>query len=121
MRRFDLLALAGLAAACNVSPSATTGGADLPSRGDCPRGLALVSSDFQSSEVALLAPDGSVVSAAFLSSASGLASSLAAPISGDLGIRASSTRENELVLVDRYGTNVLTFVDAATALVRAQL
>ena len=43
-------------------------GADLPPRGPCPRGLAVVSSDFQSSEVALLAPNGTVRSAAFASS-----------------------------------------------------
>jgi hypothetical protein len=121
MRRLEVAALAGLLAACNVSPAVTTGGADLPSRGECPRGLALVSSDFLSSELALLAPDGSVASAAFMSSASGPASGVAAPLSGDLSVRASSTRPNELVLVDRFGTNVLTFVDAATAVVRAQL
>ncbi|HYJ09423.1 MAG TPA: hypothetical protein VEX18_10450 [Polyangiaceae bacterium] len=122
MRRFfEVAALAGLLAACNVSPAATTGGADLPSRGECPRGLALVSGDFSSSEVALLAPDGGVASASFMSSASGLASGTAAPLSGDLDVRASTTRANELVLVDRFGTNVLTFVDAATAAVRGQL
>lgn len=107
--------------ACNVSPAPTTGGADLPSRGECPRGLAVVSSDYQSSEVALLSPAGDVVSAAFLSSASGSASNLAAPLSGDVTVAASRRRPNELVIVDRFGTNVLTFVDAATASVRAQL
>jgi hypothetical protein len=107
--------------ACNVTPAQLTGGADLPARGACPRGLAVVSSDFQSSEVALLAPDGRVASPAFISSASSSASNLAAPLSGDLTVRASSTRESELVLVDRFGTNVLTFVDAKTGQVRAQL
>jgi hypothetical protein len=107
--------------ACNVEPATTTGGADLPARGDCPRGVAVVSSDFQSSEVALLAPDGAVASPAFLSSASSDASNLAAPLSGDLDAAASRSRANELVLIDRFGTNVLTFVDARTASVRAQL
>ncbi|HKY38168.1 MAG TPA: hypothetical protein VJN18_19630 [Polyangiaceae bacterium] len=110
-----------LLVACNVTPATTTGGADLPARGDCPRGLAVVSSDFQSSEVALLSPDGAVRSQAFLSSASSNASNLAAPLSGDLEAAASRSRDNELVLIDRFGTNVLSFVDAKTAAVRAQL
>lgn len=107
--------------ACNVSPAATTGGVDLPARGACPRGLAVVSSDFQSSEIALLAPSGAVKSAAFASSASTQASNLAAPLSGDLEAAFGRSRPNELVLIDRQGTNVLTFIDVATADVRAQL
>jgi hypothetical protein len=114
-------AFCGLVTACNVTPAGNTGGADLPSRGECPRGLAVVSSDFQSSEVSLLEPGGQVASGSLISSATSAASNLAAPLSGDLTVRASATRPNELVLVDRFGTNVLTFVDAATAQVRAQL
>ena len=106
---------------CNVTAADTTGGADLPDRGACPRGLAVVSTDYQSSEIALLAPDGEVASSAFLSSASTQASNLAAPLSGDIGVASSRSQPNELVVVDRFGTNVLTFVDATTALVRAQL
>lgn len=93
----------------------------MPSRGECPRGLALVSSDYQSSEIALLTPDGSVASSAFLSSASTRASGLAAPISGDIGVASARPGAEELVVVDRFGTNVLTFVDTRTSLVRAQL
>jgi len=114
-------ALCALLCACNVTPASTTGGADLPSRGDCPRGIAVVSSDFQSSEVALLGPSGDVKSAAFLSSASAPASGLAAPFSGDLVVAPSRSRPGELVLVDRFGTDVLTFADTKTGVVRAQL
>ena len=117
-----LLALCALlGTACNVTPATTTGGADLPSRGDCPRGIAVVSSDFQSSEVALLTPGGDVKSAAFLSSASAPASGLAAPFSGDLVVAPSRSRPGELVLVDRFGTDVLTFADTKSGVVRAQL
>ena len=114
-------ALGALLVACNVTPATTTGGADLPSRGDCPRGVAVVSSDFQSSEVALLGPNGDVKSAAFLSSASTAASGLAAPFSGDISVAPSHSRPGELVVVDRFGTNVLSFVSTQTAEVRAQL
>lgn len=106
---------------CNVTPGRVTGGVDLPERGDCPRGSAVVSSDFLSSEVALLAPNGDVKSAAFMSSASTAATNLAAPFSGDLSIASARSRPGELVVVDRFGTNVLTFVDTRTAVVRAQL
>jgi hypothetical protein len=122
MRPFTgFLLLCLLPVACNVTPEATSGGAELKARGDCPRGLAVVSSDFQSSEVALLAPDGSVASPAFISSASSTASNLAAPLSGDLEAAPTRARPNELVLIDRFGTNVLSFVDVRTAAVRAQL
>jgi hypothetical protein len=114
-------AAAWLLLGCNVTAASTTGGVDLPARGDCPRGVAVVSSDFQSSELALLTPAGSVKSAAFLSSASTAATSLAAPLSGDIGVASARSRPGELVIVDRFGTNVLTFVDTRTAIVRAQL
>lgn len=120
LRAALLLSLA-LLAGCNVTAPSTTGGADLPSRGKCPRGLALVSSDYQSSEIALLTPEGSVASAAFLSSASTRTSGLAAPISGDVGVASARPGARELVVVDRFGTNVLSFVDTETAQVRAQL
>jgi hypothetical protein len=116
-----LFGAAALLLGCNVTPARVTGGIDLPERGDCPRGLAVVSSDFQSSELALLAPDGEVKSAAFLSSASTAATSLAAPFSGDLSVASALRRPGELVVIDRFGTNVLTFVDTRTAVVRAQL
>jgi hypothetical protein len=106
---------------CNVTAARVTGGVDLPERGDCPRGLAVVSSDFVSSELALLDPEGVVKSAAFLSSAAGPATNLSAPFSGDLSLAPAGSRPGELVVVDRFGTDVLTFVDTRTAAVRAQL
>ena len=115
------LAAAWLLLGCNVTPAQVTGGVDLPARGDCPRGVAVVSSDFQSSEIALLAPSGEVKSAAFMSSASSVATGLAAPFSGDLGVASARSRPGELVVIDRLFTNVLTFVDTRTAEVRAQL
>jgi len=118
-QRFASFAL--LLLGCNVTPGRVTGGVELPERGDCPRGSAVVSSDFLSSEVALLAPNGDVKSAAFMSSASTAATNLAAPFSGDLSVASARSRPGELVVIDRFGTNVLTFVDTRTAVVRAQL
>lgn len=106
---------------CNVTPIAPSGGANLPARGDCPTGLAVVSSDYESSEVALLAPNGSEASSALVSSASRGPSGLSAAFSGDLVGAAAPSRPGELALLDRFGANVLTFVDTRTAQVRAQL
>lgn len=116
-----LTSAAALLLGCNVSPARLTGGVELPERGDCPRGLAVVSTDFLSSEIALLAPNGDVKSPAFMSSASTVANGLAAPFSGDLGVATARSRPGELVVLDRLGTNVLTFVDTRTGAVRAQL
>lgn len=118
-QRFAYFAM--LLLGCNVTPGRVTGGVELPERGDCPRGSAVVSSDFLSSELALLAPNGDVKSAAFMSSASTAATNLAAPFSGDLSVASARSRPGELVVIDRFGTNVLTFVDTRTAVVRAQL
>lgn len=121
MSRASLLLLCCALGACNLSRATTSGGVDLPARDGCPRGMAVVASDYQSTEVALLSPSGEVLSPAFLSSASSEASGLAAPLSGDVLLGSSRLRANELVLVDRYGTNVLTFADVNSAEVRAQL
>jgi hypothetical protein len=115
------ISTAALLLGCNVTPAKVTGGVELPERGDCPRGLAVVSTDFQSSEIALLAPNGDVKSSAFMSSASTVGSGLAAPFSGDLGVATARARPGELVVVDRFGTNVLSFVDTRSGVVRAQL
>lgn len=120
MRRCPAAWLVWLAG-CNVTPQSTSGGVSLPARGDCPRGLAVVSSDFQSSEVALLFPDGEVASPAFVSSASSAASGLAAAFSGDIVVEPAPSRPGELAIVDRFGTNVISFIDTATGDVRAQL
>ncbi len=107
--------------ACNVLPGGTTGGVDQSASAGCPRGIVAMQSDFQSSELALLSPEGAVESVAFMSSASTETSGVAAPLSGDVVVGSSPTDSGEIVLVDRLGTNVVSFVDPKTARVRAQL
>jgi hypothetical protein len=115
------LALLGLLSGCNVTPLSPSGGANLPERGDCPTGLALVSSDYLSSEVALLFPSGEPATPSLVSSAASASSGLAAALSGDIVVAPAVSRPGELAIVDRFGTNVITFIDTRTALVRAQL
>jgi hypothetical protein len=86
---------------------------------ECPSGAGLVMSDYLSTELALLDLDGRVTDASFLSTASTETDGLAFPLSGDIVVPLGNS--GELVVLDRYGTNVVSFVDTKTAKVRAQL
>ncbi len=105
---------------CNApAPAPSTGGANLPD-GPCGRGLVLISSDYQSSNVSVLDTDGSLVSASIVSSASE-ASALSAPLSGDVVLPNARMMGDDIVLIDRYPAAVLTWVDVQRGEVRAQL
>lgn len=118
MRRVAALTL--LLAGCDATaPPPTTGGVVLP-EGPCGRGLVLVESDYQSTNVAIVGLDGAVLSSSFISSASASAA-LSAPLSGDVVVPTSPTSGAEVVLVDRYPAAVITWVYLATAAPRAQL
>jgi hypothetical protein len=83
-------------------------------------GLAVVSSDYGSSNVSLLGPSGEVFSASFISSGSA-PSGLSAALSGDVVFPSERATGDELVLIDRYPASVLTWVNLFTGAVRAQL
>lgn len=85
----------------------------------CGRGLAVVMTDYASTNVALLDLTGSTLIGSFLSSASA-ETKLNAPLSGDVGF-PSSRMVDELILIDAYPASVITFVEIETAEVRAQL
>lgn len=85
----------------------------------CGRGLAVVMTDYASTNVALLDLDGHTVSGSFLSSASA-ETKLNAPLSGDVGF-PSSRMKKELILIDAYPASVISFVALKTAEVRSQL
>lgn len=86
---------------------------------DCAHGIALVSTDYFSTEIALLGLDGEVLSASFLSTASTTTDGLAFPLSGDVGVPFGTS--GEIVVLDRFGTNVLSFVNPSNGTVRAQM
>ncbi len=114
------LGIALCATACNApTPPEATGGADLPG-GPCGRGLMVVSSDYQSTNVSLTNIDGTLVSSSVVSSASA-SSALSAPLSGDVVSPNSRLVGDDLVLLDRYPASVLTWVNHTTGEVRAQL
>jgi len=123
---FALVALSF--AACNVSPTAppSTGGVAMSDAGrdggaSCDRGAVVLLSDYLSTQIALSAPDGTTLSPAFLSSASTKASSLAFALSGDVALPNITPASGRVVLLDRYGTNVVTWADPSSAKVLGQL
>jgi hypothetical protein len=118
-----LAALAALAlSACNVEPlGGPTGGVTVIRQPGCPAAAVVVMTDYISTQVAISALDGETLSASFVSSASASASSVAFPLSGDVAVPSTRPPSGRVVLVDRYGTNVITWLDPETARVVAQL
>jgi hypothetical protein len=87
----------------------------------CAAGTVVVLSDFSSSQIALAGLDGTPLSASFLSTASTETSGLAFALSGDVVVPAAQPESERVVLIDRYGTNVISWADPKTARVLAQL
>lgn len=116
-------------ASCGVdSQGEATGGVDLAgaeaggtgSESTSIRGFAVVGSDFTSSTVSLLSVSGATVSASFISSASS-DPGLSAALGGDLALPSTALTGPELLVIDRFPTSVLTWVDLQSASVRSQL
>jgi hypothetical protein len=108
--------------ACNVEPlGQPTGGVSVVREPGCPAAAVVVMTDYVSTQVAISALDGETLSASFFSSASAPASGLAFPLSGDVAVPSTRPPSGRVVLVDRFGTNVITFLDPETARVLGQL
>lgn len=107
---------------CNLElVGAPTGGVSVIREPGCPAAALVVMSDFIASQVAISALDGETLSASFVSTASAPASGLAFALSGDISLPSTRPPSERVVIVDRYGTNVLTWLDPETAKVLAQL
>jgi hypothetical protein len=107
---------------CGVEPvQKDTGGVSGAGDTSCPNGAAVVLSDYASSQVALLGLDGTVLSESFISSASSQTNGLAYPLSGSVGLPSARPGSGSVVLIDRYGTNVITWLDPETAAVTRQM
>jgi hypothetical protein len=113
------LAVALLLGACDVpAPSGSTGGTEVvPSA--CGAGIAVASSDYTSSSVALLGLDGRVTSGAILSSGTQVAG-LSTTLSHDVVLPGVAPASGQVVLLDR-GSNVITWLDPASGAVTGQL
>ncbi len=108
--------------ACNVEPlGEPTGGVSVIRQPGCPAAAVIVMSDYVSTQVGISALDGETLSASFVSTASASASGLAFPLSGDVVVPSTRPPSGRVVLVDRFGTNVVTWLDPQTARVLEQL
>lgn len=106
--------------ACGVTPvSQDTVGTSIP-EGPCGRGVVVVASDYQSTNLSLVGWDGTVLSRSFLSSGSA-SSGLSSPLSGDVALPTMAQGGPEIVVLDRHRTSVLTWVNVETSVVRAQI
>ncbi len=122
--------------ACNVAPPPLStggvsldggagadggdGGADGGAAASCETGVVVVTSDYQSTNIAVSRLDGTTLSGSFVSSGA-TKPGLALVLSGDVDVPLVAPASGRLLLIDRYGTNVLTWMDLATASVLAQL
>lgn len=105
---------------CGVpEPAVNSHGVDAP-EGDCGRGLVVVRTDYQSTNVSLLDFTGAVLSESLVSSASGSVG-LSTPLSGDVLVPNDFRALAEVVIIDRYPASVLSWVSVETAGVRTQL
>jgi len=126
-RRFMVHALglmSSLVFGCQATSNAkATGGVTVDTQAGCPAGVAAVLGDssYASTQIALLSLEGEVQSSSFISTASRQTDGLSFALSGDVVLPASPPASGRIVILDRFGTNVITWVDTATAKVDAQL
>ncbi len=111
------------AVACNVSPPPPgTGGVahDGGAGAHCPSAVSVVCSDYTSTNIAIAGADGTARSGSFVSSGSATPG-LSLALSGDVDVPFVPPASGRVVVIDRYGTDVLTWMDLARASVLAQL
>jgi hypothetical protein len=115
---------------CNVaSPPPGTGGVvqeagvDAMQSADasvCPSAVDIICSDYVTTNVEIAGLDGTLLSGSFVSSGS-KPPGLSLALSGDVDIPFVPPASGRVLLIDRYGTNVLTWMDLAKDSVLAQL
>ncbi len=121
------LALACSVLGCNVeSTGGDTGGlGGMGGAGNsdsrCPPGVAVVLSDYLSTQIALADLWGNPQSASLISTASSETQGLAFALSGDVSVASTPPPQNEVILLDRYGTNAITWISPSSGRVRTQL
>jgi len=116
------LALAAVLGACNVAPSAHDGcHADLHAEDGCPAAALVVTSDFVSTQVALTRLDGKTLCGSYVSTARAETTSVDFALSGDIVLPSSRPPSGRAVLIDRYGTNVVSLLEPSSGKILGQL
>lgn len=109
-------------AGCGADPTGgPTGGVDVPHDGACPAALVVGLSDWMSTQIAVTKLDGITLSESLISTASTTASGVSYALSGDVALPSAAPPSGRVVLLDRFGTNVVTWVDPKSAGVVSQL
>lgn len=119
-RSFSSLLSAVLLAACSAPQVTPDNQGATVQPGVCGRGLVVVESDYQSSNVSLLDFDGHVASESLISSST-TSAGFGVRLSGDVVTPSSLQIGSEIALIDRYPAGVLRFVELATARVTGEL
>jgi hypothetical protein len=86
----------------------------------CPSAVDIMCSDYTTTNIEIANLDGTSISGSFVSSGS-TPTGLTTALSGDVDIPFLPPASGHVVLIDRYGTNVLTWMNLSTAGVLAQL
>jgi hypothetical protein len=89
--------------------------------GVCPNGVTVLLSDYSSTLITLGSLDGTTKSSSFLSTGSSGTDGLSFALSGDVVLPSSRPDSRRVVLIDRFGTNVITWADPRNAQVLGQL
>lgn len=108
-----------VSSAADAGPEGDAGKAEPPL--ECPQGVTVVMSDFFSTQVALGTVEGETLSASFISTGSSETAGLAFALSGDVVVPTQAPESGRVVLLDRFGTNVITWLDPRNAKVLGQL
>jgi len=117
-----LALLACTAFACNVSPVTHDECHATVARAlGCPAAALVVMSDFVSTQIALTDPDGRTLCGSFISSARSETTPVSYALSGDAVLPSSAPTSGRAVVIDRYGTNVVSFLEPGTGRLEGQL
>jgi hypothetical protein len=86
----------------------------------CPGALSVVCTDYTTSNIEIANLDGTSLSGSFVSSGS-TPTGLTTALSGDVDVPFVPPASGRVVIIDRYGTDVLTWMNLSSASVLAQL
>lgn len=107
---------------CNVEPTAHDEcHATLAATPGCPAAALVVMSDYVSTQIGLTTLGGATLCGSYFSTARAEATPVAFALSGDVALPSTRPPSGRAVVIDRYGTNVVSFLVAETGALLGQL
>jgi hypothetical protein len=121
-RELGAIALGSALLACNVEPTAHDEcHAKLSAASGCPAAALVVMSDYNSTQIALTTLSGDTLCGSYFSTARAEATPVAFALSGDVVLPSTRPASGRAVVIDRYGTNVVSFLVPETGVLLGQL